>query len=208
VAELRFRLGSIFPADNPTARYVMAVSIALGDLRTAAEQASREDAPEYERLYFARLLDLHVREGLRLAVLEHRERDDVRRFVSILPDEAQEARNDLERTLTEVSAGDLDLGPNRGDTFSCSRMIGDSDRLEDAMARLAEVESAYRLVGEGKRADFADLVAADLSLGAEGRIQETAALVARIQQRVAPVFEPLLTYLEHVEAAWLRPWRG
>ena len=90
MAELRFRVGAIFPADNPTARYVMAVSIVLGDLRTAAAQAAREDVADHERLYFRRLLDLHVREGLGLAVTEHRERDDVRRFVAILPDEAQD----------------------------------------------------------------------------------------------------------------------
>ena len=44
MAELRFRVGAIFPADNPTARYVMAISIVLGDLRTAAAQAARTDA--------------------------------------------------------------------------------------------------------------------------------------------------------------------
>ena len=130
MAELRFRVGAIFPADNPTARYVMAISIVLGDLRTAAAQSARTDAAEHERLYFRRLLDLHVREGLCLAVTEHRERDDVRRFVAILPDEAQAARAELEAPASP----DID-------TFRCSRLIGDSGQLEAAMERLAEVES-------------------------------------------------------------------
>ncbi len=180
MAELRFRVGAIFPADNPTARYVMAISIVLGDLRTAAAQAAREDLADHERLYFRRLLDLHVREGLGLAVTEHRERDDVRRFVSILPDEAQEARDELERAV--------DLGA--ADTFGCSRLIGDSGRLQAAMERLADVESGFSLVADEKRADYADLVVDGLT-GTDGGAPES-----------------LLIFLEHAEAAWLRPWRG
>ena len=180
MAELRFRVGAIFPADNPTARYVMAVSIVLGDLRTAAAQASREELADHERLYFRRLLDLHVREGLGLAVTEHRERDDVRRFVSILPDEAQAARAELE------SAVSPDI-----DTFGCSRLIGDNGRLEAAMQRLADVESGFHLAGEERRADYADLVVETMA-GPDGM----------------SVVSPLVTFLEHAEAAWLRPWRG
>ena len=183
VAELRFRVGAIFPADNPTARYVMAISIVLGDLRTAAAQAARTDVAEHERLYFRRLLALHVREGLCLAVTEHRERDDVRRFVAILPDEAQAARAELEQAhLTAPDDG----------SFSCSRLTGDSGRLAAAMERLAEVESGLSLADEERRADYADLVVETLAGAAA-----TDAVVPR-----------LLTFLEHAEAAWLRPWRG
>ncbi len=180
MAELRFRVGAIFPADNPTARYVMAISIVLGDLRTAAAQAAREDAAEHERLYFRRLLDLHVREGLCLAVTEHRERDDVRRFVAILPDEAQAARAELEHAVSP----DID-------TFGCSRLIGDTGQLQASMERLADVESGFSLAGEQRRADYADLVIATLG----GPDWDS-------------VVPPLVTFLEHAEAAWLRPWRG
>lgn len=187
MAELRFRVGAIFPADNPTARYVMAVSIVLGDLRTAAAQAARDDAADHERLYFRRLLDLHVREGLGLAVTEHRRRDDVRRFVSILPDEAQAARAELERAV-EPDAG----------TFGCSGMLDDEGRLQAAMARLAEVESGFSLAGEERRADYADLVV-------QGLIESEEVAPARSADAVVLA---LLTFLEHAEAAWLRPWRG
>ena len=183
MAELRFRVGAIFPADNPTARYVMAISIVLGDLRTAATQAAREDVAEHERLYFRRLLALHVREGLCLAVTEYRERDDVRRFVAILPDEAQAARSELEHAdLTAPETG----------SFSCSRLTGDGGRLAAAMERLTEVESGLSLADEGRRADYADLVVETL-----GGAAATDAVIPR-----------LLAFLEHAEAAWLRPWRG
>jgi hypothetical protein len=180
VAELRFRVGAIFPADNPTARYVMAISIVLGDLRTAAAQAARTDAADHERLYFRRLLELHVREGLDLAVREHRERDDVRRFVAILPDEAQAARAELDHAVTP----DID-------TFGCSRLIGDAGRLQAAMERLADVESGFSLVGDERRSDYADRLV-DTLAGPQG----------------AAVLPQLITFLEHAEAAWLRPWRG
>jgi hypothetical protein len=170
VVELRFRVGAIFPADNPTARYVMAVSIVLGDIRSALALSAREDLADHERLYLHRLLRLHVREGLRLAVDEHREHEDVRRFVEILPDEARAAREELEQSAAPAEAADM------------------ASALED----LAEVESGLSMVDEEKRAGYADLVAAHLS--ASGPAE--------------PATDVLVTYLEHVEAAWLRPWRG
>ena len=170
MAELRFRVGAIFPADNPTARYVMAVSILLGDIRAALALSAREDLPDHERLYLHRLLRQHLREGLRLAVDEHREREDVRRFVEILPDEARAAREELEQA--GAPAADADMG--------------------SALAELAEVESGLSMIGEERHADYADLVAAHMSAAGASE----------------PAIDALLTYLEHAEAAWLRPWRG
>ena len=171
MAELRFRVGAIFPADNATARYVMAVSILLGDIRAALALSAREDLPDHERLFYLhRLLRQHLREGRRLAVDEHREREDVRRFVEILPDEARAAREELEQA--GAPAADADIG--------------------SALADLAEVESGLSMIGEERRADYADLVAAHMSAAGASE----------------PAIDVLLTYLEHAEAAWLRPWRG
>ena len=172
MAELRFRVGAIFPADNPTARYVMAVSIVLNDIRSTLALAGREDLAEHERLYLHRLLHAHECEGVRLAVDEYREREDVRRFVEILPDEAKAAREELE-AAANAAPGD---GPDMG----------------AALAELADVESGLSLVGEEKRAGYAELVAAHLSATASAE----------------PELATLVTYLEHAEAAWLRPWMG
>ena len=172
MAELRFRVGAIFPADNPTARYVMAVSIVLGDIRSALALSAREDLADHERLYFHRLLRLHLREGLSLAVTEYGEREDVRRFVAILPEEAQAAREGLEEALAGPPFEDADM--------------------RTALDELADVESGVSMVREEKRADYADLVAAHLSAAGSPK----------------PVVEGLLTFMEHAEAAWLRPWRG
>ncbi|MBN1529135.1 MAG: hypothetical protein JW895_08745 [Thermoleophilaceae bacterium] len=172
MAELRFRVGAIFPADNPTARYVMGLSIVLNDIRTALALAAREDLAAHERLYLHRLLRQHEREGIRLAVDEHREREDVRRFVDILPDEARAARDDLEAAAGAAPGDEPEMGP--------------------ALEELADVESGLSMVRDEKRSDYADLVAAHLSATGSGE----------------PDLERLLTFLEHAEAAWLRPWRG
>ena len=58
------------------------------------------------------------------------------------------------------------------------------------MERLADVESGFSLVADEKRADYADLVVDGLT-GTGGAVPES-----------------LLVFLEHAEAAWLRPWRG
>jgi hypothetical protein len=195
VAELRFRLGAIFPADNPTALYAMAVSVALGDLRTAAELEPSPAAPGHQRLYLLRLLEAHVSAGMRLAVDEYRERDDVRRFVAILPDAGRSARDELER-LADAGAGPRAAEP------------AEPARLRQALERLAGVESDYRVVGAGRRADYADLVMASTPAAPGGGPLELPVLVAARRQRLDPLLAPLETYLEHAEAAWLRPWRG
>jgi hypothetical protein len=211
VAELRFRVGAIFPADNPTARYVMAVSIALGDIRTVTEFAARDGQPRHERLYFIRLLEHHVREGLRLALVAYRDRDDVRRFVAILPEEAQDAREGLDRLLDGPATeglepfADLDRSREAGVLNAASE---DRDGpLRAAMERVAAVESGFRIDGLRRRADFADLVVATTMLPA-GVNPEDPDLAARVGEASSRVLPPLVTYLEHAEAAWLRPWRG
>jgi hypothetical protein len=196
VAELRFRLGAIFPADNPTAVYAMAVSVALGDLRTVGELEPSPDAPDHVRLYLLRLLEAHVGAGMRLAVDEYRERDDVRRFVAILPDEGRSARDELER-LADAGAAPRPVAP------------AEPAHLRDALELLEGVESDYRVVGAGRRADYADLVVAATPSQPGGDVPlELPALVAARRGRLDPLLPPLETFLEHAEAAWLRPWRG
>ena len=75
------------------------------------------------------------------------------------------------------------------------------------MDRVAGVESAYRIDGVRKRAEFADLVVATTMLPA-GDDPEDPDLAEHIGEASRRVLAPLVTFLEHAEAAWLRPWRG
>ena len=80
----------------------------------------------------------------------------------------------------------------RADTFRCSRLIGDRGRLAARWSGSRTWRAASRSWREERRADYADLVVETLAGAAA-----TDAVVPR-----------LLTFLEHAEAAWLRPWRG
>jgi len=64
--QLEFKIGEAFPDRDEVARYVMRLSMALGDLRVAGEYSVREDQPHYERLYFIRLFASHMREAVLL----------------------------------------------------------------------------------------------------------------------------------------------
>jgi hypothetical protein len=61
-ASYSFRIGTAFPADDWLARYIMRLSIALGDMRIAAHYATRNRQRAAERLYFVRLTASHLRE--------------------------------------------------------------------------------------------------------------------------------------------------
>ena len=64
------------------------------------------------------------------------------------------------------------------------------------MERVAATESGFSIHGTTKRADFADLVVATTMLADDATPERPDLLT------------PLVTFLEHAEAAWLRPWRG
>jgi hypothetical protein len=87
---LEFEIGEASDRDE-VARYVMRVSMALGDLRVAGEYAVREDQPGYERLYFVRLFASDMREAVLL--LDPPDRGvvpAVEDFTAALPADCQE----------------------------------------------------------------------------------------------------------------------
>src|SRR5215207_340223 len=61
-ARYRFRHGAVHDANDPMARYVVRLSIALNDLRTAAQYATRSRQNAAERSYFVRLTASHLSE--------------------------------------------------------------------------------------------------------------------------------------------------
>ena len=62
--DFAFTMGDVFPAGDPIARYVMRLSIGLGDIRLVADQLMRDNLTDRERVYFGRLLMAHMREIL------------------------------------------------------------------------------------------------------------------------------------------------
>jgi hypothetical protein len=144
--KITFRMGDAFPADDPIARWVMVLSLALGDLRIVATYAVRERQPENERMYFVRIFSSHLREIVKLLVLDYRHREDVREFVGRLPQDAQDARAEVERLTesTHVLRSDVtlfeDLKRILDDTFHYARDRASDERLRQTMSDVAHME--------------------------------------------------------------------
>jgi hypothetical protein len=106
---LEFKIGEAFPDRDEMGRYVMRLSMALGDLRVAGEYAVRDEQPEYERLYFIRLFASHMREAVLL--LDPPDRGvvpTVEDFIAALPADcralhAERLREALERRSSRFS---------------------------------------------------------------------------------------------------------
>jgi hypothetical protein len=170
---LSFKMADAFSPDDPIAVWVMNLSIALGDLRIVATYATREEQPEYERIYFVRIFSSHLREISKLLVLDFNKRQDIRDFVAGLPQEAQDARDETDTLLHSTFAlrPDVvvweDLKRLRDDTFHYVSDQPSQARLVDAMRTVAgmrdgKMESSYVLDDEGwLRAEYADLVVAN-----------------------------------------------
>lgn len=170
---LTFKMADAFSHDDPIAVWVMNLSIALGDLRIVAEYATRDEQPEFERIYFVRIFSSHLREISKLLVLDFHKRQDVREFVGGLPGEAQDARDAADTLLHAGFPARLsvvvweDLKRLRDDTFHYVSDNNSQARLVEAMRtvsgmRNGETESSYVLDDTGRlRAEYADLVVAN-----------------------------------------------
>lgn len=170
---LTFKMADAFSPDDPIAVWVMNLSIALGDLRIVAEYATRDEQPEHERIYFVRVFSSHLREISKLLVHDFQKRQDVREFVSGLPQDAQDARDEADTLLhggfparPDVVVWE-DLKRLRDDTFHYASDNNSQARLVEAMRTAAgmrkdEMESSYVLDDSGRlRAEYADLVVAN-----------------------------------------------
>jgi hypothetical protein len=203
---------------------VTRLSMALGDLRVAGEYAVRDDQPDHERLYFIRLFASHMREAVLL--LDPPDRgvvpavDD---FIAALPADCRELyaeplRDSLEKVLTLLRR-QFSLRPGVNLRNELRRMRNQffhyhSDRnsdadLGDAMARAAHEDGAY-VVGEDPRnrltmrAEYADKVSSHLVHPFEGDDDSVRPVAEEMHRDIINLLGPLVDYLQHVEAAYIR----
>jgi hypothetical protein len=87
-----FRIGDAFPADDPLARFVVAVAQAVNDNELSNRLLI--EAKDYERLYFFALASSHLYEAAETFRQAHREWRDVEAFIATLKPEYQK---DFER---------------------------------------------------------------------------------------------------------------
>jgi hypothetical protein len=205
---ITFKLGEAFPPDDSLAQWVMALSLALNDMRIAAEYAVRAEQPFHERQYFVRLLASHMREAVKLVLLEHKDRADIQEFVASMPSEGREALEEVEMKLSAA----LELRPEqtlfeeikriRDDYFHYARDAASKERLRDAMVRASPEEGSYLISDRALRAEFADVVSAFLVHPFDGSQLE--ALARELHGRIVELIGPLSLVLHHAEAHYLR----
>jgi hypothetical protein len=172
-ARFDFRLADAFPSDDRIARYVMRLSMALGDLRIAAgEYAIRGDQPEYERQYFVRLTAAHLHEVALLFNPPDTTIPTVEEFIrAVIPahDKAtrkrvREQHGEVKRRLAEPltlrpgSRLGAELKRMRNTFFHCHVDERNEAALTEAMHFAGDMRTAYVVRDRTLQADYADLV--------------------------------------------------
>jgi hypothetical protein len=77
--EWRFRIGAAFPADNPLARFIVAVARAMDDT-VLANGLFVQSEQSYKLLYFFNLASSHLYEAAETFRKAHNEWDEVQEF--------------------------------------------------------------------------------------------------------------------------------
>ena len=202
-------MGESFPAADDIAVWIASLSTALNDIRTAAEYAVRPEQPEHERLYFVRTLASHIREAVKIVVLDHHQRRDVRDFIAGMPESGQEAFEEIERRIDAR----LELRPNvslldeikrlRDDTFHYARDAASIQRMRGALDRAARDQGSYLMTDRALRAEYADLLRVYLVHPFDGSDDEKQAQVREMHQAIVELIGPLSSFLHAAEAHWL-----
>jgi hypothetical protein len=151
LASFQFRIGRVFPADDWLARYVVRLSMALGDLRIAGHYATRDRQRGAERLYFIRLTASHLRELVMLLDPPNSKVvPTVEQFVLALPRGIKPTRAEIRdshrraiRQLAEIMRGRPDI------------QVGDKTRPPTLRDDLKELRNRFFHYGHDQRGDDA-----------------------------------------------------
>ena len=202
-------MGRAFPADDDIAIWIASLSMALNDIRTAAEYAVRSEQPEHERLYFVRTLASHIREAVKIVILEQDQRQDVRDFIKGMPKEGQVALQEIRRRIDArfqlrpaMSLFD-DIKRLRDDTFHYVRDAASVERMRGAASRAAAEQGSYLVTDRALRAEYADLLRVYMAHPFEGSEDEKQAQAREMHEAIVELIGPLSTFLHAAEAHWL-----
>jgi len=213
-----FRIGDVFDPDDRLARYLVRLSIALGDLRIAgATYLVREDQPLHERMYFMRLTATHLHELAILFNPPNTAIPTIEEFITavIAPDDSETAdtlRSDYRRVQRMLS--DVVNVPGRPRLASELKRLrndyahyfnneADDARLIDAMRLAAGLESSYVIREETMRAEYADEISNKLMHPwPDLTDEEWLEAVRRLHVRVRSL-KPVAAFLHQAEAAYV-----
>lgn len=212
---LEFCIGEVFPANDELAQWVMSLSIALGDLRLAADYARRKDQTDYERAYFVRMLASHMRELVKVLTVAVDSRPALRDFVDNTMSAAARAHYDEVVRLVEQP---LRLRPDRT-LFDELKRIRDTmwhyPVREDFVVQLREAMRRAAASGDrgvyvfpedavlGHRAEYADLVVSFLAYPLDGDAATVEAQFRELHDRLIELLGALARFLQAVEGDYL-----
>lgn len=221
-ARYSFAHGEVHNAGDPTARYVMRLSMALGDLRIAGHYATRERQAAAQRLYFVRLTASHLREVvLIMDPPDPQIVPTVEEFLASLPRGTKPSRTEIRMShrkalrlvdkfmakgRPEIPAANGrrrrpklrdDLKELRNRFFHYGHDRQGDDALRSAMASLAGERTGYVIRERTMRALYADDVGTKLAH------PFSIDLAPDMHSRIVEVIEPITLFIHQVEAAWL-----
>lgn len=129
-------IGKVFPADDPVARFVVAMAMAQNDIRFAAIDAAKKNDADHPRFrYMARLSIAHTYEAV-YALSRWREKyPEIREFIKRLPADAQDDLKQASKVIQQIGEGVLEHSRNR--TFHYP--YPDDRRNPDSDAELTEI---------------------------------------------------------------------
>lgn len=169
--EWRFRIGDVLPADNPLARFVVAVAAMLNDSILSNALFVRSERP-YERSYFFSLSTSHLYEAAETFYRAQRDWAEVREFVAALEAERSEEFERL-AALARPDAGwpGSRLKEIRNSFFHYVRLdraAADAGRLAlvEGMAAAQNVEGVLTIEPGGLLSGFRAAFADDIGVSA------------------------------------------
>lgn len=217
---IEFYLADAFDPDDRIARYVMRLSLALGDLRIAATYLTREEQPAYERMYFEDLTAAHIHEVCILFNPPDEAIPGVEDFIAAVvdPEDAESAgalRTDYRRVQRALQRpvkvpGKPTLGSEIGrlrNAFAHYANRTDHEApLIEAMRLAGGIEEKVALVIRERtmRAEYADEVSNRLTHPwPELSTAEWESAARALHSRIVALIGPLTSFLHHAEAVFL-----
>jgi hypothetical protein len=216
---IEFKIVDVFDPEDKMARYLVRLSMALGDLRIAGgTYLLRDEQPVHERMYFARLTASHLHE---LGILFHPPDEtipSVEEFIAaVVPsDDAETAerlrkshksvQRALQRTVRVPGKPTLgsELSRLRNAFFHYFNRAEYEQPLRDAMERAAGLDGVYVLRERTMRAEYADEITNKVMHPWPGLSDgDWTEAVTALHKRISALIAPVADFLHQAEATYL-----
>lgn len=200
-AGIRFRDGEFVPADDPLARWLTVVAMAVNDLvlvNTWLIPSLQDDGSPHVNAYLGRLGASHLYEIARFLDQSERQVPDVREFVRGLPEGAR-ARHErvkaARRAGTDAFASQLEHARNH--FFHYGRLLPHAPGYEELQRTMGEhSNSVGEMYDPGTLADFRARFADDIAI--EMSLPEK---TVNLEEFLAKLSETISDYLDFAQAA-------